>query len=156
MENSSQLAGQWVKTPKGPMKFGKLLGDPEKLGAMGNVYELPDQPGRVIKVSNAGWESAPSFTRQLEGYNALAKARILTPKIYEAIISESGQPSFLLMDNVKARFSGATFFDNVSGDASRAGAVQQLYGDLGRNGLVWVVGHPVTWLPRWAEHSRPS
>ena len=46
------------------------------------------------------------------------------------------------MDNVKARFSGATFFDNVSGDASRGGAVQQLYGDLGRNGLVWMDGHP--------------
>jgi len=141
IENSTELANKWVETPKGAMQFGKLLGDP---GKMGTVYELPKQPGRVIKVSNTNPESALSFERQYKGYTELAKTNIPATKIYDKLFGNKGQASFLTMDNVITKWGGKLAQNLERNEVAQVPrAMQRLYEDLGRNDLIWVDGHPL-------------
>jgi hypothetical protein len=137
-ENSGSLSGKWIRTPNGTVQLGRLRGS----GAFGDVYDMGGQRGRVMKISNAKPISAQSFPRQVAGSSYAQSAGIPTPKIYSSQFAAPGQPSFLVMDDISARWPGSQIVSDVQqlGPAQKA-AIQRLYTQVGDNGLVWADGH---------------
>ena len=137
-ENSGSLAGKWIRTPSGTVQLGPLLGS----GAFGDVYRIAGQPGKVMKLSNAKPISAPSFARQVAGSSSLQNAGVSTPRIYDAQFGGPGQPSYLVMDDIGARWPGAQIFSDIQqlGPAQMR-AIQNLYDQISDHGLVWADGH---------------
>jgi hypothetical protein len=91
-----QLPGKFVATAEhGPIKLGAYKG----AGAFGTVYEEAAAPGRVVKISNASPESAPSFPRQSTGSTRLNQMGIETPRIFEMQPGSPTNPALLFMEN---------------------------------------------------------
>jgi hypothetical protein len=139
IENSGRLSDKWIQTPDGPVQLGKLRGT----GAFGNVYEMRNQPGRLIKLSNANPNSAASFPRQVQGARALQNAGVPTPEIYSSQFGGPGEPSLLTMDDVATRWPQSKIVpDPANLTKTQLKAVAELYKKVGDGGLVWADGHP--------------
>ncbi len=138
-QNSKYLTNKWILTKKGPTKLGPLKG----AGVFGSVYELPNQPGQVIKISNAHPGSGPSFQGQVAGAKTLqSNPPVPTPSILDSQFGAGADPSFLWMDNVYSKWPGAQMVDEVAQlTKAQVEAVQQLHKTIAAGGRIWADGH---------------
>jgi hypothetical protein len=124
------LPGKWIQTPRGPVQLGPRLG----AGKFGNVYQLPADPARVVKVGNAKPVTAASFTRQVEGANLLKSAGIATPAIETGAAAAGAGTPLLFMENIFSKWPGAKILADISElQPAQLQAVQRLYQQIGSN-----------------------
>lgn len=134
--DSASLEGKWIQGPNGAVKLGALRGS----GAFGNVYRLGQ--GKVIKISNASPNSSASFPRQVSGADALRGAGVPTPHIYETRFAPTGEPSFLVMDDIAVRWPRSQIVSDIQAlTPQQLSAIRDLYGKVAKDGLIWADGH---------------
>jgi hypothetical protein len=102
------LSGKYVSTPNGPAKLGKFVGK----GSFSTVYEMGDDPSKVIKIGNNPTESQASFARQVVGAERLKASGVKTPKIHNP--DTAGRSGVLITDNVnKLQLGPITQYRNI-------------------------------------------
>lgn len=135
-----KIPGKTIQTPWGPKRIGDYIGK----GESGAVYKLPDEPGKVIKIGNTGVDSAPSFIRQLDGYNKIRETNAApTPNNYNARTNvPQNKPSMIIADNIFEKWPGAQIVSDLGNlTGQQLQALKGLYDDLASKGFVWNDGH---------------
>ncbi len=139
VSNSWQnLAGKTVVVGGKPVQLGNMVGSP---GGFGAVYQIEGDPGQVLKVVRPGAAGADSITRQLEGAKLAGEAKIATPEVSSSSAGADGDPPHIIMDNVNGgKWSNVQTPSRAQLTPQQRTAMEQLYKQLGDNGLIWADG----------------
>jgi hypothetical protein len=129
------LAGKTVVLNGQPVQLGKMMGSP---GGFGTVYQMADDPSKVVKIVRPGNIGADSVTRQIQGGILANEAGIQTPAVYQSSAGANGDPAHLIMENVAGgKWSNVQMPSQAQLTPQQAKALQQMYDQLGNNGLIW-------------------
>ncbi len=138
------FSGKWISTPRGPIKLGAFAGK----GSFSTVYEMADNPGRVVKIGNNTGESGGSFKRQAEGANRLREAGVETPAIHYNDPGTTSRPGTLITDNVNKRGPpgsvikfGSRELQDMRPEHPVRRAMQDAFDKLAAKGYAWADGH---------------
>jgi uncharacterized protein len=134
-------SGKWIATGKGPVQLGKFVGK----GSFSSVFEMAEDPNKVIKIGNNTAESSGSFARQIDGARRLKSAGVDTPDIHYVDPGTPSKPGTLITGNVFKRgppgsvrsFSSA---EQIK-DTPISRALQDVYDRVAQKGFVWGDGH---------------
>ena len=132
------LAGKTIVVGGQPVQLGNMVGSP---GGFGAVYQMAEDPSKVIKIVRPGEIGADSITRQLEGAELANAAGVKTPAVYQASAGANGDPPHIIMDNVMGgKWSNVQMPSQAQLTPQQATALQQMYNQLGQNDLIWADG----------------
>ena len=141
VKQAFQLAGRTIRLPLGePITVGNPVGS----GGFNIVYEIKGQPDRLLKIlKNPDPNISPaSVLRQVNGYDLIkGDPTIPSAKIYSSGASRGGTSYLVVEDlNYGAWAQKNVKINVVSPNQAQLAAVEELYQNLGRRGLIWPDG----------------